>query len=54
MIHTITFNPAVDYYMQFSDALTPGKTDSAEHVKLSAGGKASTVPLCSIIRTLKK
>lgn len=46
MIYTITCNPAVDYYMQYRDALTPGKTASAEHVKIKAGGKGIN---CSIV-----
>ena len=46
MIYTITCNPAVDYYMQFSDSLTKGKVFGAEDTRLAAGGKGIN---CSIV-----
>jgi len=46
MIHTITLNPAVDYFMSMADGIKPGELNAAEETHMEAGGKGIN---CSIV-----
>lgn len=46
MIHTITLNPAVDYFMSMADGIKPDRLNAAEETHMEAGGKGIN---CSIV-----
>ena len=46
MIHTITLNPAVDYFMSMADGIKPDELNAAEETHMEAGGKGIN---CSIV-----
>ena len=46
MIHTITLNPAIDYFMTMTDGIRPDQLNAAEETHMEAGGKGIN---CSIV-----
>lgn len=46
MIHTITLNPAVDYFMSMADGIQPNELNAASETHTEAGGKGIN---CSIV-----
>ncbi len=46
MIYTITFNPAVDYYVEYADSLKPNDVNYASNYRFTAGGKGIN---CSVL-----
>lgn len=45
MIYTCTFNPSLDYYLEFSDEIQSGKTNRSSLEYFEAGGKGINVSI---------